>query len=395
MRAIRSVMVAVRITLAGVPARASMALASVCGIALVVAVLLGFLAMAEGFTRALTGAGSRNVAVVVAKGVRSEPMSVLPPETVQLVEAHLANAGLDPATISGERVRVVPVRRADGGAGTLILRGVGATAAGLRPHRRAAAGGRLGVPGPQEVVLGQAAARQLGVVRTGEMVRIGPHSWRVAALVDARGSALESEAWVDAAALAAAFPDQANLQSLRLRLRDEAMLPALATALSGDPRLSVRVVREDLFFGEQSAGLARMLRGFAWPLAIAMGLGALAGALNTMFSSVAARTREIATLRAIGFGPGATFVATFVEAMVLAAAGAALGLALAAMLLGGRSGSTLAGGAAEVSFTFALTPGAVGGAFLFAMLVGLLGGGAPALRAARQPILAGLNSDAQ
>ncbi len=395
MATFKPIVAAVRITLSGLPGRWPMALASVCGIALVVAVLLGFLAMAEGFTRSLTAAGSSRVAVIVGKGVRSEQMSVLPPEAVQLIQAHAANSGIAWEATSAERVRVASVRRADGGSGTLLLRGVGPAAAPLRPDRRTAAGGPPPMPREQEVLLGIAAARQLGASRAGDSVRIGGQSWRVAALVEAGGTALESEAWIANEAMRAAFPDQPHLQSLRLPLRHGEVPPALGAALARDPRLSVRIEREDRFFGQQSAGLAAMLRGFAWPLAIVMGLGALAGALNTMFSSVASRTREIATLRAIGFGPGGTFLATFIEALVLAILGAGVGVALAALILGGRGGSTLAGGAAEISFTFALTPAAIGAALMFALLVGVIGGAGPALRAARQPILAGLNSDSE
>jgi putative ABC transport system permease protein len=391
----RSIFAVVRITLSGLPARWPMALSSMCGIALVVAVLLGFLAMAEGFTRSLTGAGSANVAVIVGQGVRSEPMSALSPDAVQQTEAHAANAGIASDRMSAERVRVASARRADGGAGTVVLRGVTPAAAAFRQNRRTAAGAQPPMPRGQEVVLGVAAARQLGAERPGDAVRLAGQTWRVTALVESGGTALESEAWVASDALAAAFPGEAFVQSLRLPLAGGEVPAGLRASLTSDPRLSVRIEREDRFFAAQSAGLAGMLRAFAWPLAIVMGLGALAGALNTMFTSVAARTQEIATLRAIGFGPGGTFLATFAEALVLALVGGGLGVALAALVLGGRSGSTLAGGAAEVSFTYALTPGAVGAAFLFALLVGVLGGAWPAVRAARQPILAGLNSDAQ
>jgi putative ABC transport system permease protein len=372
-----------------------MALSSVCGIALVVAVLLGFLAMAEGFTRSLTGAGSQDVAVIVGRGVRSEQMSALSPDAVQQIQAHAANAGIAWDRTSVERVRVASARRADGGTGTIVLRGVTPAAAPFRQNRRTSDGAQPPMPRGQDVVLGVAAARQLGVNTAGDTIRLGGQTWRVAAMVESGGTALESEAWVAADALAAAFPGELHVQSVRLPLAAGEVPAGLRAALTSDARLSVKIEREDRFFAAQSAGLAGMLRAFAWPLAIVMGLGALAGALNTMFTSVAARTQEIATLRAIGFGPGGTFLATFTEALVLALVGAGLGVGLAALLLGGRSGSTLAGGAAEVSFTYALTPGAIGAAFLFALLVGVLGGAWPALRAARQPILAGLNSDAQ
>lgn len=393
MASLLSVLAPVRITLSGIPSRWPMAVATVGGIALMVAVLLGFLAMAEGFTRALTGAGSPSVAVIVGTGARSEPMSVLPPQTVQLIETHVLNAGVVPGAISVERVRVAPARLADGSASSIVVRGVYPAAAALRPQRRSVGGGSPATPREGEVVLGRAVARQLGVTGVGTRVRLGSQPWRVAGIFEAGGTALESEAWVEAEAFRAAFPDQTSVQSLRLPLADARTLDVLASALATDARLNVRAEREDRFFNAQSAGLAKMVRRLAWPLAIAMAIGALAGALNTMFSSVAARGREIATLRAIGFGPAGTFVGTFVEAMLLAALGALFGAAIAAVLLTGRTVSTLAGGAAEVSFAFALSPDAIGAAFGFALLVGALGGAAPALRAARQPILTGLKSD--
>ncbi|KQN25432.1 hypothetical protein ASE86_04110 [Sphingomonas sp. Leaf33] len=394
MSAFSSTAAAIRITLSSLPARWPMALASLVGIALVVATLLGFLAMAEGFTRSLAGAGSRDVAVIVGRGVRSEQIGVLTPETLQILESRLADAGVPLRRLSAETVRVVAVPRTDGSTASIVLRGVGPAATALRPQRRLPDGAAPPQPAEGEVVLGRAAAVQLGATAVGTNVRLGGQQWRVAGIVSADGSALESEAWIDAGAMRTAFPDQPAVQSLRLPVADPAVLTRLAGTLANDPRLSVRIEREDRFFAGQSAGLSRMLRGIGWPLAIAMAVGALAGALNTMFSSVAARAREIATLRAIGFGPGGTFVATFTEALVLALAGAALGVAIVALFLDGRVGSTLAGGA-DVGFAFQLTPAAIGAAFLFAAVVGVLGGAAPAFRAARQPILAGLASDSQ
>ena len=391
----RAIGAALRITLSSIASRWSMAVSTLAGIMLVVMVLLGFFSMAEGFSKALTSAGSTDVAVIVGRNVRSESVGILSPDTVQTTEAHLVNAGIDPDALSPEYVRVVPFTQSDGSSGSLVVRGVGPNATGLRPQRVSTDSRRLPTPGPGEVVLGRAAATRLAVDRAGETVTFAGQQWRVTAIAKADGSALESEAWVEGSALRAAFPDHPGLQSLRFRLPDAATLARLKTAMGDDPRLSVDVMREDALYAAQSSGLSGMLRSLAWPLAITIALGALAGALNTMYSSVASRSAEIATLRAIGFQPAAIFFSTLAEALTLAALGALLGAGLSLLLFDGRSGSTLAGGAAQVNFTFLLSPEALLTAFLFAMVIGLLGGAPPAFRAARQPILVGLNGGSQ
>lgn len=395
MRGSRPTAAALHITLSSIGARWSMAVSTLVGVMLVVMVLLGFFSMAEGFSKALTSAGSTDVGVIVGRNVRSESMGILSPDALQTVEAHLVNAGIDPAKVSPEYVRVVPFTQSDGSSASLVVRGVGANATGLRPQRVSIDGSALSAPRSGEVVLGRAAATRLGVQRAGETTALGGQQWRVTAIVEAGGSALESEAWVEGNALRAAFADHPGIQSLRFALPDADTLARLKAAVADDPRVSIDVMREDAFYTAQSSGLSGMLRRLAWPLAITIAIGALAGALNTMYSSVASRAAEIATLRAIGFQPSAIFFATLAEAVTLAAIGAGLGALLALVLFDGRSGSTLAGGAAQVNFTFILSPEALVTAFVFAMVIGILGGAPPAFRAARQPILAGLTGDSQ
>ncbi|GGI77131.1 membrane protein [Polymorphobacter multimanifer] len=379
-----------RIAVRGLGQRWPMALATVLGIALVVLILLGFLAAADGFSRSLEGAGSDKVAIIVSGDARSETASVLAAPDLAILRATLVGAGVGAETISPERVATRTLARPAAEPAGVVVRGVTPSAAALRPQLTIV-DGRMMQPGRAEVLLGQAAARRLGGRMVGDTLLIEGRPWRVVGLFSAGGSALESEVWADTGQVAA---EGGNVvQSLRVGLDDGLTLEALRQRLAADKRIDVSVSREDRFFAAQSTGVAGMVRRFGWPIAIVMAVGALAGALNTMYSSVAVRGREIATLRAIGFGRAATFAATFAEALVLATAGAAIGIAAGLLLIDGHAASTLGAGAAETSFTFVLTTSAIVAALVFALVTGALGGALPALRASRQPILKGLSAD--
>ncbi len=381
-----------RVTILGLRQRWPMALATALGIALVVVTLLGFLAAADGFRRSLEAAGSPGVTIIVSRNARSEGNSVIDPATLAVLRAGLAAQGVADFAHSPERVRTAVALRAGTAPTSVLLRGVGPHALALRPSLTIVAG-RAAKPGARELLVGRATARRLEVSDVGTVLTIEGEAWRVVGMFTAGGSAIESEIWADIDVMAAAAPGGTDgIQSLRL-LAGDPLRNRLKKALIVDPRLSIAVEREDKFLAGQGAGVANMLRRFGWPIAIVMAVGALAGALNTMYSSVAVRSREIATLRAIGFGRAATFTATFTEALVLALIGALAGVGAGLAVFQGRAATTLGAGAVETSFTFALTPGAIMAAVGFALITGALGGALPALRAARQPILKGLAAD--
>jgi putative ABC transport system permease protein len=207
---------------------------------------------------------------------------------------------------------------------------------------------------------------------------------------EADGSVFESEIWADQPVVQSLFNRNNYFQTVRVRLDGPAALDELKRYNDGDPRLKLDVKSEAAYFADQSSQTTDLIQKLGWPLAIAMAFGALAGALNTMYSSVASRATETATLRAIGFGGFSAFAGTLVESLTLASIGGAAGAALTYAFFDGLSASTLGGNFTQVVFSFQLSPALVGEGVMLALVVGLIGGVFPALRAARMPIVAGL-----
>jgi putative ABC transport system permease protein len=207
---------------------------------------------------------------------------------------------------------------------------------------------------------------------------------------EADGSVFESEIWADLPVVQSLFRRENVLQTVRVRLSDPAALAALKNYVETDPRLKLDVKSEVAYFADQASQTSDLIQKLGWPLAIAMAFGALAGALNTMYSSVAARAVEIATLRAIGFGGFPAFVGTLAESLMLAVIGGVVGAAATFLIFDGLSASTLGASFTQVVFSFQLTPALAAEGFILALLVGLIGGLFPAVRAARMPIVAGL-----
>jgi putative ABC transport system permease protein len=212
----------------------------------------------------------------------------------------------------------------------------------------------------------------------------------VVGIFEADGSVFESEIWADLPVVQSLFKRDNAFQTIRARLENEAALPTLKRYVDDDPRLKLDVKSETEYFAEQASRTTDLIQKLGWPLAIAMAFGALAGALNTMYSSVAARAVEIATLRAIGFGGFPAFVGTLVESLLLASIGGLVGAVATLLIFNGLSASTLGASFTQVVFSFQLTPALAAEGIILALLVGLIGGLFPALRAARLPIVAGL-----
>jgi putative ABC transport system permease protein len=201
----------------------------------------------------------------------------------------------------------------------------------------------------------------------------------------------ESEIWADLPVVQSLFRRNNIFQTVRVRLQNPAALETLKHFIEQDPRLKLDVKTEAAYFAEQASQTTDLIQNLGWPLAIAMALGALAGALNTMYSSVAARSVEIATLRAIGFGGFPAFVGTLAESLILAALGGIIGAIATYLVFDGFSASTLGASFTQVVFSFTLSPALIAQGVILALVVGLAGGLFPAIRAARMPIVAGLN----
>jgi putative ABC transport system permease protein len=380
------------INLRSLSQRRGLTLSTVLAIALVVVVLMAFLAMANGFRRTLAGAGSDNVAILLRAGSQSEINSFISRDQARLVEdgPGIARGPDGKPLISPELYLVVEaIKRTTKTKANLPLRGIGQQGAVLRKGITLASG-RMFSAGASEVVVGKALLREFEGLDLGDTLAFGTTRWKVVGIFEADGSVFESEIWADLSVVQSLFNRNNFFQTVRVGLTSPAGLNDLQSFSNSDPRLRLDVKSEAAYFAELASQTSDLVQKLGWPLAIAMAFGALAGALNTMYSSVAARAVEIATLRAIGFSGFAAFIGTLVESLTLAALGGLLGAAAAYFLFDGLSASTLGGNFTQVVFDFKMSPALLGQGIGLAMTVGLFGGIFPALRAARMPIISGL-----
>lgn len=390
----RQVVAVTAINLMSISQRRWLSLSTVIAIALVVVVLLAFLAMANGFQRTIAGSGADDIAILLRAGSQAEINSTVSRDQVRLIEdgPGIARADGKPL-VSPELYLVVDgVKRSTGTKANLPLRGIGDQGAGLRKDI-AIVEGRMFSPGSNEIVVGRALIREFEGLELGSTVAFGTTRWTVVGVFDAGGSVFESEIWADLPVVQSLFNRSNIVQTIRARLTSAVALNELKAYSDNDPRLKLDVKSENAYFAEQASQTTDLIQKLGWPLAIAMALGALAGALNTMYSSVAARATEIATLRAIGFGGFPAFVGTLVESLLLAAIGGLLGAAATYLIFDGITASTLGGNFTQVVFDFRLSPALIGEGVALALLVGLIGGLFPAIRAARLPIVTGLSSN--
>lgn len=384
----------VSINLRSIPQRRWASLSTVIAIALVVVVLLGFLAMANGFQRTITGSGAEDVAVVLRPGSRAEINSSMSFDQVRLIEEApgVARGQNGKPLVSPELYIIVNgLKRATNTKANLPLRGIGQRGAELRKDIKISAG-RMFRSGTNEILVGKGLLKEFDGLDLGSTVNFGTTRWTVVGVFDAGGGVFESEIWADLPVVQSMFRRENQFQTVRVRLTEPGALNALQAYSGADPRLKLDIKSERTYFADLASQTTDVIQNLGWPLAIAMAVGALAGALNTMYSSVASRAVEIATLRAIGFGTFAAFVGTLVESIVLAASGGVLGAAVTYLIFDGASASTLGGNFTQVVFDFKLTPVLIAEGLGMALLVGLLGGIFPALRSARRPIVAGLQT---
>jgi len=371
-----------------IPQRLSSAGVAVIGIAGVVVVLVGVLSIAEGFEKAMLGAGRPDRAIVMRQGADSELSSGIGGPQVDIIKqaAGLRKDGAVSAA-SAEMFVVVDVNRKTTNTGSNVpLRGVDSTALAVRPEVKIIAG-RMLTFGTNEVVVGRAASEQFAGLRVGETFRSGQTQWPVVGIFDAGGTAAETEIWCDVRTLQGAFRRGNSYQSVLARLESPASFDAFKDWLSSNPQIDVDVKRESDYYREQSRTLTGLVQNIGWGVAGLMGLGAIIGAVLTMYSAVVARTREIATLRALGFGSVPVMLSIVGESMVLALAGGVIGGALAYAGFNGFQTSTMNWQTfSQVAFGFAVTPALLTQGLIYALIMGFVGGIIPAIRAARLPI---------
>ncbi|SRR5258708_400046 len=380
------------INLKSIPQRIWLSLSTVVAIGLVVTVLLAFLAMGNGFQRTIAGSGANDIAVILRAGSRSELNSVITRDQLRLVEEGpgIASGPDGKKLVSAELyVTVDGIKRSSQTKANLPFRGIGPERAALRKDARILEG-RMFQRGSNEIVAGKGLLKEFQGFELGQAVVFGTSRWTVVGIFDAGASVFDSEIWADLPVVQSLFNRNNVHQTFRARLVDPAAIDQLRTYVETDPRLKLDAATEREYFADQASRTSDLIQNLGWPLAIAMAFGALAGALNTMYSSVASRSVEIATLRALGFGGLPAFIGTLVEALALAGIGAVLGAVATMLAFDGLTTSTLGESFTQVVFSFQVTPDLLVEGIVLAMIVGLIGGLFPAIRAARLPIVAGL-----
>lgn len=379
-------------SLATIPQRLGSALVIVGGIAGVVGVLVALLAIGEGFQAVLAEAGRLDVAIVLRKGASAELNSGLAREdTVLIAQAPgiLRNsAGVPIASAEVVVVANLP-KRSSGTDSNVEIRGVGPQVWELRDNVQIIAGRRFDT-GKRELVVGKGALAEFAGLAVGRTVRLGQQDWVVVG-VFASNDAHESELWSDPEVLQGAF-NRSGYQSVTARLTDTDAFDTLRAALGSDPRLTVDVQRTRDYYATQSEDLTRLIRILGVAIAAIMGVGAVFGALNTMYAAVSTRSREIATLRALGFSATPVVMSVMLEAALLALVGGAIGAGIAWALFDNYTASTLGANFSQVVFAFRVSPQLLFTGLLWALGIGLLGGLFPAVHAARQPVTSALRA---
>ena len=371
-----------------IPQRLSSAGVAIIGIAGVVVVLVGVLSIAEGFEKAMVNAGRPDRAIVMRQGADSELSSGLGGPEVDIIKqaAGIRKDG-SVSLASAEMFVVVDVNRRTTNTGSNVpLRGVDSTLLAVRDEVKIVAGRMLNF-GTNEVVVGRAASEQFSGLQVGDTLKTGQTQWPVVGIFDSGGTAAETEIWCDVRSIQGAFRRGNSYQSVLAKLDSPASFDTFKDWLSANPQVNVDVKRESDYYREQSRTLTGLVQGIGWGVAGLMGLGAIIGAVLTMYSAVVVRTREIATLRALGFGSFPVLLSILGESMVLALAGGILGGALAYVGFNGFQTSTMNWQTfSQVAFGFAVTPQLLTQGIIYALIMGLLGGIFPAIRAARLPI---------
>ena len=378
--------------LRNLPTRLGASLVAVIGIGGVVAVLVSLLSMGEGFRAALDLSGRDDVAMILRGGSSDELSSSLAREEYDVIALApgIARDARGPV-VSGELYTIVDLPMRSTGTGANVpFRGVGPRAMELRPGFRMGAG-RMFRPGQDEVIVGRGVFAQFANVDLGSEVKWGSQIWRVVGVFAAGGSVSESEVWTDAVVLRGVYRRGNTLQIVRARLESPAALETVKASLERDPRLNVSVRSERAFYADQSRILLALIKYVGTTLAVLMGIGAVFAALNTMYSAVSSRTREIATLRALGFGAAPVVTSVLLESVVLGLVGGAIGGVLVYLALNGYQASTLNWGSfSQLTFAFTVTPRLLVTGLCYSLILGLVGGLLPGLRAARLPVATGL-----
>ena len=388
MGAIRQIVAVTLLNLRTIPQRLGSSAVGIVGIAGVVVVLVAVLSMAEGFEAVLRDAGSTGRAIVMRSGSTSEMSSGLLGSDVDVIKQApgIQQDGRTSLT-SAELFVIIDVpKKSTGTPANVPLRGIGPTSFAV--HDQASiVDGRMLQFGTNEVVVGQAASRQFAGLNVGDDIRSGEVTWKVVGIFESDGSVAETEIWCDARTLQGAFRRGNSYQSVLARLESAQSFDTFKDWLTANPQVKVSVQRESEYYASQSQTLTTLIRTVGFAIAALMAIGAIFGAILTMYTAVATRAREIATLRALGFNAGAVLVSILAESLALAALGGLAGGAAAYLGFNGYQTSTMNFQTfSQVAFAFRVTPSLLALGLVWSLAMGLIGGLLPAVRAARLPI---------
>lgn len=377
-----------RFSILSLPQRIGSSAAALLGIAGVVAVMVGVLSIAQGVLKTMQSSAGDTNAIVLRSGADSEMMSGLSGDDARLIaEAPGIARDASGAMASPELFVIINMpMQSTGTDANVPLRGVQASAMTVRESFNLIEG-RMFEWGLNEVIVGKGARDQFGGLSIGSKIEVGQEQWPVVGVFEAAGGLSESEIWVDAAVLQPAYRRGNSYQAVYVKLNSREAFDEFKDSLTSDPRLNVKPMRESEYYDSQSTTVYNLITGLGTIIAVIMGLGAVFGALNTMYTAVSSRNREIATLRALGFRAGPVVISVVSESLLLAFVGGLIGAGLAWLAFDGYRAATLNWASfSAITFAFDVNIKLLAQGIIFAMLIGLVGGLFPAIRAARQPV---------
>ncbi len=390
---IKQIFEIVLLNLRSIPERLGASLVIVIGIAGVVGVFTALFAMANGIDSTLVASGEENNAMVMRGGSQAELNSTISRQALELASTTpgVRQSSSGKPLVSGELIVIAELpKKGEKLGANVTLRGIGEFGLELRPKLKIVEGRKF-TPGLQELLVGKGASQQFEGLAVGNTIRLRGADWTVVGIF-VSGDANESEIFTDTATAQTAWGRPNSFNVALVGLTDPDQLDAFKLALTADPRLNVEVRNQRDYFTAQTAQTSGGVKALGTAVAVIMALGAIFAALNTMYASVSARTREIATLRAIGFSGFPVVASVMVEAMLLAVVGGLIGALLAYVFFNGMTVSTLGSGFTQLVFNFRVTPALVGFGMVLAIFIGFIGGLMPAIRAARLPVTTALRA---
>lgn len=372
-----------------IPSRLSSSAVAIVGIAGVVVVFVSVLSIASGFSAAMQGSGSPGRALVMRSGADSELTSGVSGAEADIIKQAPGMTRDGQGGLASAELYVIldlPKKSAPDKSANIPMRGIEPAGMKLRPEV-SIVDGRMFEFGTNEVIAGRGASDQFVTLTVGDTVTTGQNKWQVVGIFEADGGVLETEVWADARTIQGAYRRGNTYQSVLAGLESPETFDTFRDWLTANPQLSVSIRRENEYYASQGQALSRLIQTIGFGIALLMGLGAVFGAVLTMYTAVATRAREIATLRALGFETSSVLVSVLAESLVLGAIGGIIGGTLAYLGFNGYQTSTMNFQTfSQVAFAFRVTPELLGLGLFYALTMGLVGGLLPALRAARLPI---------